>query len=172
MSKSTLELCATTVSKDTGIEKSPTNVKTANAVTSFASFIRLSSFALSRLSATPTKYAKFLSHHRTIPLSGGFQIPTWDTSFLRALYGAYSACAVLMVVALSMGTAGPFCVSRDGSSLVCAGTIVQLVTGRNLTGMQCLANPLVPFPLAIPKPRRTRALNHFAGLTPVGVTSL
>jgi hypothetical protein len=31
-----------------GVEKSPTNVKTANAVSSFAIFIRLSSFALSR----------------------------------------------------------------------------------------------------------------------------
>src|SRR5215471_10085871 len=39
MSKSTLELCATTVSRDAGVAKSPTNAKTANAVTCFASFI-------------------------------------------------------------------------------------------------------------------------------------
>src|SRR5215469_8837829 len=53
MSKSTPELCATAVSKDTGIEKGPRNVKTANAVTSFASFIRLFSCALSRHRRVP-----------------------------------------------------------------------------------------------------------------------
>src|SRR6516162_9410834 len=39
MSKSTVELCATTVSRDAGVAKSPTNAKTANAVTRFASLI-------------------------------------------------------------------------------------------------------------------------------------
>ena len=44
--------------------------------------------------------------------------------------------------------------SPKGSSLVCAQIIVQLVTGARFRGMQCLVNPLAPFPNCLKAPVR------------------